>query len=142
MSDALHVLRHRFAQLPNVEIDDEWPINELGGFNVDSTLANCCVGVFATEGHVRSVTIAMDLEDVRRTGMIASRGPNNQVNVSVNADLVVVTRQVTTQTNAEVLYYEIRILGLLISEQRQRDCDALITTLFQRMWAHEMQGGV
>jgi hypothetical protein len=135
MTALIQSLKARFAGIRNVEIDEDHPVvGSVASFHVESTVAECYVGVFASEGSPGRVTIAMEVADVARAGMLAKL-TRTTATVRVNAHLQVETRRITSMDETKVLYYEMD--GDRIPMQKVLDCVALITRLFQGVAEHE-----
>jgi hypothetical protein len=135
MTALIQRLKARFAGIQNVEIDEDHPVEgSVASFHVESTLTKCFVGVFAPEGSPGRVTIAMEVADVARAGMLAKL-THTTATVRVNAHLEVETRRITSMDETKVLYYEMHSGKLTM--QNALDCVALITRLFQGVAEHE-----
>jgi hypothetical protein len=135
MTALIQSLKARFAGIRNVEIDEDHPVEgSVASFHVESTLTECFVGVFASEGRPGRVTIAMEVADVGRAGMLAKLTPTTAT-VRVNAHLEVETRRITSMDETKVLYYEMH--GDKIPMQKVLDCVSLITALFEGVAVHE-----
>lgn len=120
--------------LPNVELDDA-PINELGGFTVINTAADCNAGVLVSNSRV---TVAMDLEDAR--SMIVSREGTDVVlevfNQRSGAKDKLSAYIVESQDDSTLVYYKAaRSMG---GAKRMQSCLMLITTLFAHANGEEM----
>ena len=135
MAALIQSLKARFAGIQNVEIDEDHPVQgSVASFHVESTVAECFVGVFASEGSPGRVTIAMEVADVARAGMLAKL-THTTATVRINAHLEVETRRITSMDETKVLYYEMH--GDRLTMQRALDCVALVTALFEGVYEHE-----
>jgi hypothetical protein len=137
MAALIQSLKARFAEIPDVKIDEDPPVEGSdASFHVESTIANCFVGVFvkAKEGSPTCVTIAMEVVDVFRARLV-KKLTRTSAKVRVNANLEFKTRRITSMDDTQVLYYE--MFGDKMTMKRALDCVALVTALFEGVYEHE-----